>query len=72
MDSDNIRNGAETALIDSDFKSIPNFKPQLIVNDGEIRIVDYIREELAGCDEFMAKPFKVEALIEMVKKYLDK
>lgn len=26
----------------------------------------------AGCDEFMAKPFKVEALIEMVKKYLDK
>jgi CheY-like chemotaxis protein len=25
----------------------------------------------AGCDEFMAKPFKVENLIEMVKKYLD-
>lgn len=25
----------------------------------------------AGCDEFMAKPFKVEHLIEMVKKYLD-
>jgi len=26
----------------------------------------------AGCDEFMAKPFKVENLIELVKKYLDK
>ena len=25
----------------------------------------------AGCDEFMAKPFKVENLIEMVGKYLD-
>ena len=31
-----------------------------------------IREaKAAGCDEFMAKPFKVENLIEMVKKYLD-
>lgn len=31
-----------------------------------------IREaKRAGCDEFMAKPFKVENLIEMVKKYLD-
>ena len=25
----------------------------------------------AGCDEFMAKPFKVENLIEVVKKFLD-
>ena len=25
----------------------------------------------AGCDEFLAKPFKVETLIEVVKKYLD-
>ena len=25
----------------------------------------------AGCDEFMAKPFRVENLIEMVKKYID-
>ena len=24
----------------------------------------------AGCDDFMAKPFKVENLIEIVKKYL--
>ena len=32
-----------------------------------------IREaKTAGCDEFMAKPFKVEDLIEMVRKYLDK
>ena len=31
-----------------------------------------IREaKSAGCDEFMAKPFKVENLIEMVGKYLD-
>lgn len=31
-----------------------------------------IREaKAAGCDEFMAKPFKVENLIEMVKKYLE-
>ena len=27
--------------------------------------------KIAGCDEFMAKPFKVENLIEVVKKYLD-
>lgn len=26
----------------------------------------------AGCDDFMAKPFKVEALIEIVRKYLEK
>jgi CheY-like chemotaxis protein len=25
----------------------------------------------AGCDEFMAKPFRVENLIEVVKKYID-
>ena len=31
-----------------------------------------IREaKMAGCDEFMAKPFKVENLIDMVKKHLD-
>lgn len=31
-----------------------------------------IREaKAAGCDDFMAKPFKVENLIEVVKKYLD-
>ena len=24
----------------------------------------------AGCDEFMAKPFRVEDLIEMVRKYI--
>ena len=31
-----------------------------------------IREaKAAGCDEFMAKPFKVENLIEIVKKYLE-
>ncbi len=31
-----------------------------------------IREaKAAGCDEFMAKPFRVENLIEMVRKYLD-
>lgn len=31
-----------------------------------------IREaKLAGCDEFIAKPFRVENLIEVVKKYLD-
>ena len=31
-----------------------------------------IREaKMAGCDEFLAKPFRVENLIELVKKYLD-
>ena len=31
-----------------------------------------IREaKAAGCDEFMAKPFRVENLIEMVRKYVD-
>lgn len=31
-----------------------------------------IREaKAAGCDEFMAKPFRVENLIEIVKKYID-
>ena len=33
---------------------------------------DNIREaKLAGCDEFMSKPFRVENLIEMVRKYID-
>ena len=32
-----------------------------------------IREaKAAGCDDFLAKPFKVENLIEIVKKYIDK
>jgi len=26
---------------------------------------------MAGCDEFMAKPFRVENLVDMVRKYLD-
>lgn len=31
-----------------------------------------IREaKMAGCDEFMSKPFRVENLIDMVRKYLD-
>ena len=31
-----------------------------------------IREaKMAGCDEFMAKPFRVENLVDMVKRYLD-
>jgi len=31
-----------------------------------------IREaKQAGCNEFMAKPFKVENLIDMVRRYLD-
>ena len=31
-----------------------------------------IREaRMAGCDEFMSKPFRVEKLIEMVRKYID-
>ena len=31
-----------------------------------------IREaKMAGCDEFMAKPFRVENLVDMVRKYLD-
>ena len=31
-----------------------------------------VREaKAAGCDEFMAKPFRVENLIEMVRKYVD-
>ena len=31
-----------------------------------------IREaKAAGCDEFMSKPFRVENLIEMVRKYID-
>ena len=33
---------------------------------------DNIREaKLAGCDEFMSKPFRVENLIEMVRRYID-
>lgn len=63
-----ILNGAETALIDKDFKSIPDFKPKLIINEGEIRIVDYIRGELTGCDEFiMSSAFITERGI----KYFD-
>ena len=66
--SKNIRNGAETALINHDFNSISTFKPQLIVNEGKIRIVDYIREELDGCDEFiMSSAFITERGI----KYFD-
>ena len=53
MNSDNILNGAKTALIDSNFKSKYNYKPKLIGNDGDIRIVDYIKEELMDCDEFI-------------------
>ena len=32
-----------------------------------------IKEAMAaGCDEFMAKPFRVEDLIEVVQKHIDK
>ena len=66
--SNNIRNGAETALINHDFNSISSFKPQLIVNKGEIKVVDYIRNELNDCDEFiMSSAFITERGI----KYFD-
>lgn len=66
--SKNIRNGAETALINHDYMSIPSFKPQLIVNDGKMRIVDYLRDELQDCDEFiMSSAFITERGI----KYFD-
>jgi CheY-like chemotaxis protein len=32
---------------------------------------DIRQAKAAGCDEFMSKPFRVEHLIEMVRKYVD-
>ena len=32
---------------------------------------DIRQAKAAGCDEFMSKPFRVENLIEMVRKYVD-
>ena len=66
--SKNILKGAETAFINHDLESIPNYKPQLIVNEGEMRIVDYLRDELGDCDEFiMSSAFITERGI----KYFD-
>lgn len=52
MNSDDILNGAKKALIDKSFNSQINFKPTLLLNNDNNKLVDRIQKELRSCDKF--------------------
>lgn len=53
MNVDEILNGAKTAFIDETLDSSLDFRPKLLYNDKETKIINSIRDELQNCDEFI-------------------
>ena len=53
MNIDNIINGARTAFIDESIDSGSDFRPKLLVNNRETKVINSIKEELRNCDEFI-------------------
>ena len=47
-----ILEGAETAFIDENFESSSEYRPRLLVNDKEHKVLNSIKEELTNCSEF--------------------
>lgn len=48
-----ILNGARTAFIDENSTSSANFRPRLLSNNDNSKIINSIRDELLNCDEFI-------------------
>ena len=53
LNTDDIINGAKTAFIDEHISSSSDFKPKLLYNDRNSKVINSIRDELRGCDEFI-------------------
>ncbi len=53
MNQEDIINGAKTAFIDEQFSSSTDFRPKLLYNNRNNKVVNSIRDELKDCDEFI-------------------
>lgn len=53
MNRDEIINGAKTAFIDENLNSSSDFKPKLLYNNRNSKVINSIRDELKNCDEFI-------------------
>ena len=53
MNIEDILNGARTAFIDSDYNSSSDFKPKLLYNDNENKVINSIKDELRECEGFI-------------------
>ena len=52
MNMDEIINGAKTAFIDESIDSSSDFRPKLLFNSHDTKVINSIKDELRGCDEF--------------------
>lgn len=53
MNPEDIINGARTAFISEEFASSADFRPKLLYNNRNNKVVNSIRDELRDCDEFI-------------------
>ena len=53
MNIEEIINGARTAFIDETLSSSNDFRPKLLYNNKNNKVVNSIRDELKNCDEFI-------------------
>jgi len=53
MNMDEIINGAKTAFIDESLDSSSDFRPKLLYNDKQTKVVSSIKTEFLNCDEFL-------------------
>jgi len=53
MNPEDIINGAKTAFIDEQFSSSADFRPKLLYNNRNNKVINSIRDELKDCDEFI-------------------
>ena len=53
MDIDEILNGAKTAFINENYSSSLDFRPKLLYNNQDTKVINSIRDELRNCDEFI-------------------
>ena len=53
MNIDEILNGAKTAFINQHNSSSADFTPKLLYNNRDSKVINSLRDELRGCDEFI-------------------
>ena len=53
MDQNTIIEAARTAFIDGNLNSSEDYRPKLLYNDNHTKVINSIRDELRGCDEFI-------------------
>ena len=53
MNPEDILNGAKTAFINEEFNSSADFRPKLLYNNRNNKVINSIRDELKECDEFI-------------------